>query len=327
MQRGPPSVVPLVRIRILLRQPIHDIFDIPVNDRLTQACGVADVGHIRPVLLCQRVEGPNLLASRVINKEGDLAGDIYLGLFLCYLLFLIGLRHRAISTAVFNNILDAPEKRRMAMKINCSIFRLVPLCIQQQIFREGQFLNAFGVEFLPVRYGEGVVVADVLLRQPISHFILMILFDIAMKTKMIAVDLWPSSLLAALVEVIISSRAGWQPLEDQQPSQTKCALEAPLENRRINPRSVEFWPVNLKVAMRVFRETVLVGWRSAAEINVVDLGDEAAKGTRRNIDLLAIIGTASSVDVEASQNFADGLVNAQNDLQGCQVWSLSQSYS
>lgn len=57
---------------------------------------------------------------------------------------------------------------------------------------------------------------------------------------------------------------------------------------------------------------------------MVDLSDEATKSTRRDIDLLAIIGTARRVDVKAGQNFADGLVDSQNNLlhalgmvQGC----------
>ena len=47
---------------------------------------------------------------------------------------------------------------------------------------------------------------------------------------------------------------------------------------------------------------------------MIDLSDEAAQSAGSDVDLLAVIGSASSVDVETCQNLADGLVDAQDDL-------------
>ena len=38
---------------------------------------------------------------------------------------------------------------------------------------------------------------------------------------------------------------------------------------------------------------------------MVDLGDETAQSTWRNIDLLSIIGTASGVNIETRQDLTD----------------------
>lgn len=48
---------------------------------------------------------------------------------------------------------------------------------------------------------------------------------------------------------------------------------------------------------------------------MVDLRDEASESTRRDIDLLAIVGTAGSINVEAGENFADGLVDSKDNLE------------
>ena len=47
---------------------------------------------------------------------------------------------------------------------------------------------------------------------------------------------------------------------------------------------------------------------------MVDLGNETTKSARSDIDLLAIIGSTSSVDIETCQDFTDGLVDSKDDL-------------
>ncbi len=48
---------------------------------------------------------------------------------------------------------------------------------------------------------------------------------------------------------------------------------------------------------------------------MVYLGNEAAEGSWGHVNLVAIIGTPSSVDVETGQNLANGLVDAEDNLE------------
>ena len=47
---------------------------------------------------------------------------------------------------------------------------------------------------------------------------------------------------------------------------------------------------------------------------MVDLGNEACESTRCHVNLLAIVGAAGSIDVEASEDLADVFVDSQDDL-------------
>lgn len=62
--------------------------------------------------------------------------------------------------------------------------------------------------------------------------------------------------------------------------------------------------------MGILGQTVFIRRASPGEIDMVDLADEAPESSGSNIDLVSVIRTASSVDVETSQNFTNGLVRA-----------------
>lgn len=66
--------------------------------------------------------------------------------------------------------------------------------------------------------------------------------------------------------------------------------------------------------MGVLGETILVGWRSASQVDSVDLGGEGGKSARTGPDLLSVVGSAGAVDVEAGDDLGDGVVEAEDDL-------------
>lgn len=59
--------------------------------------------------------------------------DINLALLISDLDFLLGDRLGTVATAVANNIFRLAEECWMTMKINCAVFGLIPLGVQQQI--------------------------------------------------------------------------------------------------------------------------------------------------------------------------------------------------
>lgn len=95
-------------------------------------------------------------------------------------------------------------------------------------------------------------------------------------------------------------------------------MEASLEDGWINARSIKIRPVDLEVSVRILGEAILVGRTSTSEVNMVDLGDEAAQCSGSHIDLAAIIGATSGVNVKTCQDFTDGLVDPQDNLKGRQ---------
>lgn len=56
---------------------------------------------------------------------------------------------------------------------------------------------------------------------------------------------------------------------------------------------------------------------------MIDLGDEAAQGSWRHIDLFTIERSTSSVNIETSKDFAHRFINTKHNLQVCgQNWSF-----
>ncbi len=93
------------------------------------------------------------------------------------------------------------------MKVDFSVVRLVPLGIEQKIPGVTELFNPFGVEPLSVGNGEGVIVGNLLFGEPVRHFVLVILLDVASegpKVAVISVKARTPSLLTAFVEVGIS---------------------------------------------------------------------------------------------------------------------------
>jgi hypothetical protein len=149
-----------------------------------------------------------LLSARIVDQERDFAFDVYLTLFLCNLLFLLGDRFGTTATAIFNNIFNTPKEGRMAMQIHFSFVRLVPLCIEKKISCITELLDPLGVKVLSVGNGEGMIVTDILLGQPISDLVLMIVFDVAMENLVLSVDLRAAALLSPLIEISLAGRGG-----------------------------------------------------------------------------------------------------------------------
>lgn len=63
----------------------------------------------------------------------DLTRDINLGLLVGDLDFLLGNSLGAEATAVANNMFCFAKECWMTMKINCTVFGLIPLSVQQQV--------------------------------------------------------------------------------------------------------------------------------------------------------------------------------------------------
>lgn len=83
---------------------------------------------------------------------------------------------------------------------------------------------------------------------------------------------------------------------------------------RVDPRTIEVRPENLKAAVGVFGKAILVRRRSSGQINLVDLRNERAHRTRRKVDLASVVRSARTVHVEPGQDLGDGLVSAENNL-------------
>ena len=201
------------------------------------------------------------------------------------------------------------------MQINLTLLWLIPLCIEQQIAGVAEFLDALGVECFSIRHSKGMIIAHVLLGQPIGHLILVCVFDITTKLMKAAVYRRSAPLSASLIEIGLASRSGRQAFQNKQTRKTQSTLKAALEDGRVDTRSVQVWPVHFKVAMRVFGQPILVRGAASAEVDMIDLGDKTTKGAWGHVDLLSIVSTASGVDVKASQDLADRFVNTENNLR------------
>lgn len=201
------------------------------------------------------------------------------------------------------------------MQVNVSFRGLIPLCVEKEIACIAKLLDTLRVEMLSVGNGKGMVVADVLLREPISNLIFMVVLDISVESIVISEYSRSATFLSPLVKIRFSSRCGGKSLEDEEASQTKGPLKAPLENGGVNARAIQIGPIDLKVPVRILGKTILVGRTAPSEIDVVYLGNEAAQCSGSDIDLLAVIGSASSINIETCEDLADRLVNAQDDLR------------
>jgi hypothetical protein len=149
----------------------------------------------------------------------------------------------------------------VTMKINFSLVRLVPFGIEQKIPRVAKLLDPFGVELGTIGDGEGVIVGNLVLGEPVRNFILVIFLDVASKGPKVAVkpvNARSPSLLAAFVQVGVSRARGRKPLQNQEPGEPECSLKASLKNGRIDPGPVKLGPVDLEASVAVLRETVLV---------------------------------------------------------------------
>lgn len=123
-----------------------------------------------------------------------------------------------------------------------------------------------------------------------------------------------SALCASLVEIGLPSGVGREALENKETSKTQSPLETSLEDGRVDARAVKVRPIDLKVPMRVLRQTILIGRAAPGEIDMVNLRDEASECSRSHVDLLTVIRASRSVDVKAGENLADGLVDTQDNL-------------
>lgn len=67
--------------------------------------------------------------------------------------------------------------------------------------------------------------------------------------------------------------------------------------------------------MGVFGKSILVRGASASKIDVVDLCNEASKGSGSDINLLSVIGSTSSINIEAGEDFTNRFVYTKNNLE------------
>jgi hypothetical protein len=86
-----------------------------------------------PISFSDGIETSNFLATWIIFDESNITRDINLGLLFGDLYFLLSNSLGAEATAITNDMLCLAEECWMTMKINSTIFGLIPLGVQQQI--------------------------------------------------------------------------------------------------------------------------------------------------------------------------------------------------
>ena len=70
------------------------------------------------------------LSAWIISPKGDAAGNVGFTLLFCNFDFLGGLWLRASTTAIGNDVFNAPEESGMPVQVYLSFFGLIPFCIQ-----------------------------------------------------------------------------------------------------------------------------------------------------------------------------------------------------
>ena len=86
-----------------------------------------------PISLSDRIETSNFLATGIIFDESNVTRYINLGLLFGNLDLLLGNRLGAKATAVTNDMFRLAEECWMTVKVNLTVFGLIPLSVQQQI--------------------------------------------------------------------------------------------------------------------------------------------------------------------------------------------------
>jgi hypothetical protein len=106
----------------------------------------------------------------------------------------------------------------------------------------------------------------------------------------------------------------WQLLEHQQTCETQGPLERSLKNGWINARPVEICPINFEASVRILGQAILVRRRTASQVDSVDLSCECTESSGTSPNLLAVIGNARTVDIEAGNNLGDRVVKTEDNL-------------
>jgi hypothetical protein len=125
---------------------------------LAQHAGIAHIRRLSPVICGQRVEAADRLSSWIILDETDVSRDVDFALGPRYFLLLLVDGLRAVAATVVNDLLRGTKEGRMPMQVDRTVFRFVPLSIQQLILGIEQFLDLLGVEFRAIRNGECMIV-------------------------------------------------------------------------------------------------------------------------------------------------------------------------
>jgi hypothetical protein len=90
-----------------------------------------------------------------------------------------GLTHTRCKVVIGIVKIDLRARVYLPMQIDLPLGWLIPLCVEQQISGVDELLNSLGVEVLSIGYRERVIVAHILLGQPIGDLILMVVFEVA----------------------------------------------------------------------------------------------------------------------------------------------------
>lgn len=206
----------------------------------------------------------------------------------------------------------------MAVQVHGPVIVLVPLGIEQEILGVAKLLNLFGVELGTVGDGKCVVVGHFVSADPIGDFVVVVVLDVRTHgPKVLAhksVKSRATSFLATLVDIVVSSLGSGQSFQHEKSCETQSSHKTPLEDGRVDARTVKLRPVDLKPSAAVLGKAVFVGRTAASEVDVVGLSHVGLQSARGAIDLLSIIGSAGAVDVETGKNFGHGLVDAKDDL-------------
>src|SRR5437763_9186255 len=104
LQRCPASMVPGIDVNALLITPVLDMLNISIDDSLTEALGVANISHLRPILVSYGIEAANCLSSWIIFGEGYIARNVDFDLFLRNCQIFISYRLWTEATAIVNDI-------------------------------------------------------------------------------------------------------------------------------------------------------------------------------------------------------------------------------
>lgn len=127
-------------------------------------------------------------------------------------------------------------------------------------------------------------------------------------------DSGSTTLNASLIRVCFSVVTCRQLFQNKKSCKALSSSERSLKDGWVNTRSIEQRPVNLEATVTVLRKTILIRWRTASEVDGVALGHESSQGSGSCVDLLAIVSSTGTVDIETRKNFRDGRIQSQHDL-------------
>src|SRR5271155_1024303 len=146
-----------VDVGTVLLAPVLNVFDVLVDNSLTKALGVANISHLGPIIVSDRIEAANCLSSWIVFDESYVPRNVDLVLFFGNSQVFVSHWLWTEAATVVNDIVYRAEECRMPVQCGFAIF-LIPLGVEKQIFCKQQFLDLPGVVFDTVGDSKGMIV-------------------------------------------------------------------------------------------------------------------------------------------------------------------------